>query len=55
VLAENGDAWQIQLDEQVGVWTAVQRPTITSLHIVVDFSLAGLAAKLKAAGDRGTG
>jgi len=55
VLAENGDEWQIQQDAGVGVWTAVQRPTPTSQHILVDFTLAGLAAKLRAESNQASG
>lgn len=44
-----GERWQIQQDSEGGVWTAIQRPTATALHILVAYDLTGLAAKLEAA------
>jgi hypothetical protein len=48
LLRTYGDHWQIQRDDDSGVWTAIRRPTPTALHILVAFDLPGLAAKLKA-------
>lgn len=31
-----------------GVWFAIERPTPTAMYVVVDHTLAGLAAKLDA-------
>ena len=44
-----GARWQIQRDDDSGVWTAIRRPTPTALHILVAYDLTGLAAKLEAA------
>lgn len=44
-----GERWQIQRDDDSGVWTAIRRPTPTALHVLVAYDLTGLAAKLKAA------
>jgi hypothetical protein len=55
VLQKYGASWQIVHDPGVGVWTAVQRPTPTALHVICAHDLASLAVKLDAAGDRGTG
>jgi hypothetical protein len=43
-----GSRWEVGQEADTGVWFAVERPTSTSLHIVVDHTLAGLAAKLNA-------
>jgi hypothetical protein len=45
-----GSRWEVGQEADTGVWFAVERPTPTSLHIVVDHTLAGLAAKLNAEG-----
>jgi hypothetical protein len=42
--------WEIGQEPDTGVWFAIERPTPTALHIVVDHTLAGLAAKLNAEG-----
>jgi hypothetical protein len=55
VLYQYGEAWQIVHDPEVGVWTAVKRPTPTALHVICAHDLASLAARLDAAGDRRTG
>jgi hypothetical protein len=55
VLAEYGASWQIVHDAEIGVWTAINRPTPAALHFVCAHDLASLAVKLGAAGDRGTG
>ena len=55
ILHQHGERWQIELDPEIGVWTAVERPTPTALHVVCAHDLASLAAKLNAAADRGTG
>ena len=44
-----GARWQIQRDDDSGVWTAIRRPTPTALHVLVAYDLTGLAAKLEAA------
>jgi len=55
VLQRHGATWQIVHDAGVGVWTAVQRPTLTALHVICAHDLASLAVKLDATSDRGTG
>ena len=50
VLQAHGSRWQVGQELDTGVWYAVERPTPTALHIVVDHTLAGLAAKLDAEG-----
>jgi hypothetical protein len=55
VLAEYGGSWQIVHDGEMGVWTAVNRPTATALHVICAHDLASLAVKLDATGDCGTG
>lgn len=55
VLAEYGASWQIVHDAEIGVWSAVNRPTPTALHVLCTHDLASLAAKLDATGDRATG
>jgi hypothetical protein len=55
VLYQYGEARQIVHDPEVGVWTAVKRPTPTALHVICAHDLASLAASLDAAGDRRTG
>jgi hypothetical protein len=52
VLAEYGGSWQILHDAEIGVWTAVCRPTPTALHFLYAHNLASLAVKLDATGDR---
>jgi hypothetical protein len=55
VLAVYGASWQIVHDAEIGVWTAVNRPTPTALHFICAHNLASLAVKLGATGDRGAG
>jgi len=50
VLRARGNRWEVGQEPETGVWFAVERPTPTALHIVVDHTLAGLAAKLNAEG-----
>jgi hypothetical protein len=50
VLETHGNRWEVGQEADTGVWFAVERPTPTALHIVVDRTLAGLAAKLNAEG-----
>ena len=50
VLNAHGDRWEVGQEPDTGVWFAIERPTPTGLHIVVDHTLAGLAAKLNAEG-----
>ena len=50
VLKTHGNRWEVGQEPDTGVWFAVERPTPTALHIVVDQTLAGLAAKLNAEG-----
>lgn len=50
VLKTHGSRWEVGQEVDTGVWFAVERPTPTALHIVVDHALAGLAAKLNAEG-----
>lgn len=42
--------WEVDQEPDTGVWFAIERPTPTALHVVVDHTLAGLAAKLDAEG-----
>jgi hypothetical protein len=44
-----GEEWQIQRDQETGVWIAVRYPTPTAQHVLVAYDLSGLAAKLEAA------
>jgi hypothetical protein len=46
-----GEQWQIERDHEANVWTAVNRPTPTALHVLVAHDLPGLAAKLESAQD----
>jgi hypothetical protein len=55
VIHQYGASWQIVHDAEIGVWTAVNRPTPTALHFICAHNLASLAVKLAATGDRGTG
>lgn len=50
VLKTHGSRWEVGQEPDTGVWFAIERPTPTALHIVVDHTLAGLAAKLDAEG-----
>jgi hypothetical protein len=52
VIHQYGASWQIVHDAEIGVWTAVNRPTPTALHFICAHSLASLAVKLAATGDR---
>jgi len=49
------DRWEIGLDRDTGAWEAEQRPTPTTLHLIVAHDPAELAAKLAAAEAEGTG
>ena len=51
VLEAHGSRWQVGQEPDTGVWFAIERPTPTALHVIVDHTLAGLAAKLDAEGD----
>jgi len=55
VLAQYSANWQIVHDAEIGVWTAVCRPTPTALHFICAHNRASLAVKLDATDDRGTG
>jgi len=55
VLTAYGASWQIVHDAEIGMWTAVNRPTPTALHFICAYNLASLAVKLGATGGRGTG
>lgn len=46
-----GEQWQIERDHEANVWTAVNRPTSTALHVLVAHDLPSLAAKLGSAQD----
>lgn len=46
----HGSRWEVGQEPDTGVWFAVERPTPTALHVVVDHTLAGLAVKLDAQG-----
>jgi len=46
----HGNRWEAGQETDTGVWFAIERPTATALHAVVDHTLAGLAAKLDAEG-----
>jgi hypothetical protein len=50
VMKAYGSRWEVGQEADTGVWFAVERPTPTALHIVVDHTLAGLAVKLHAEG-----
>ena len=44
----HGNRWEVGQDLDTGVWFAIERPTPTALHVIVDHTLDGLAAKLNA-------
>ena len=50
IVNAHGSRWEVGQESDTGVWFAVERPSPTALHIVVDRSLAGLVAKLDAEG-----
>lgn len=50
VVQAHGSRWEVGQEPDTGVWFAIERPTPTALHIVVDHTLGGLAAKLNAEG-----
>jgi hypothetical protein len=56
VLAQYSANWQIVHGAEIGVWTAVCRPTPTALHFICAHNLASLAVKLDATdADHATG
>jgi hypothetical protein len=50
VVQAHGNRWEVGQEPDTGVWFAIERPTPTALHVVIDHTLAGLAAKLDAEG-----
>jgi len=50
VVQTHGNRWEVGQETDTGVWFAIERPTATALRVVVDHTLAGLAAKLDAEG-----
>lgn len=50
VVQAHGNRWEVGQEPDTGVWFAIERPTPTALHVVVDHTLVGLAAKLGAEG-----
>ena len=50
VVQAHGNRWEVGQEPDTGVWFAIERPTPTALHVVVDHTLAGLAAKLDVEG-----
>ena len=50
VLHSYGEDWQIMQDGETHVWSAVQRPTPTALHVIIGVDLPDLRAKLDRAG-----
>jgi len=46
ILQRHGKQWQLGLDEDTGMWTAVQRPSPTAVHVIVARTLGELAVKL---------
>ncbi len=50
VVQAHGNRWEVGQEPDTGIWFAIERPTPTALHVVVDQTLAGLAAKLDADG-----
>ena len=50
IVKSHSGRWEVGQEPDTGVWFAVERPTPTALHLVVDHTLAGLAAKLDAEG-----
>jgi hypothetical protein len=46
VLAAHGGEWQITHDDEMGVWTAVRRPTPTAQDVIVAHDVDELARKL---------
>ena len=51
VVKTHGRRWEVGQEPDTGVWFAVERPTPTALHVIVDHTLAGLAAKLDVEGN----
>lgn len=49
VLAMYGAQWKIERETETGVWTAIKRPTPSSLHLLVAHDLAVLTDKLRRA------
>ena len=50
VVQTHGNRWKVGQEPDTGVWFAIEWPSTTALHVVVDHTLAGLAAKLDAEG-----
>lgn len=50
IVEAHGSRWEVGQEPDTGVWFAIERPTPTALHVVVDHTLAGLVAKLDAEG-----
>jgi hypothetical protein len=48
IVKAHGSRWEVGQEPDTGAWFAIERPTSTALHVVVDHTLAGLAAKLDA-------
>lgn len=49
LMHDYGESWQIQVDHETGVWTAVERPSPTCLHVIAAHGLTELGEKLRAA------
>ena len=50
VVRAHGNRWEVGQEPDTGVWFAIERPTPAALHVVVDHTLVGLAAKLDVEG-----
>jgi len=50
VVQAHGNRWEVGQEPDTGVWLAIERSSPTALHVIVDHTLAGLAAKLGAEG-----
>jgi hypothetical protein len=53
LLSAYGEQWQIQQDKDTGAWSAVARPTVTSQHVLIGYTVDHLRAKLDKANGNG--
>jgi hypothetical protein len=46
LMHEYGERWQIGRSDAPACWTAVERPSVTALHVIAALDLPELAIKL---------
>lgn len=46
IMNEYGERWQISRSDAPACWTAVERPTVSALHVIAALDLPELAVKL---------